>query len=69
MKGKKSMIIGLIVITAGIIFHLQGQAILGPKFSFMYSNPQWVTYGIEIILVGVIIAGIGQIFSMIKKTR
>ncbi|MFM9875687.1 MAG: hypothetical protein ACKVN8_04865 [Nitrosarchaeum sp.] len=69
MKGKKSMIIGLIVITAGIIFHLQGQAILGPKSSFMYSNPQWVTYGIEIILVGVIIAGIGQIFSMIKKTR
>lgn len=63
------MIIGLIVITAGIIFHLQGQAILGPKVSFMYSNPQWVTYGIEIILVGVIIAGIGQIFSMIKKTR
>ncbi len=69
MKGKKSMVIGLIVITAGVIFHLQGQAILGPKSSFMYSNPQWVTYGIEIILVGVIIAGIGQIFGMIKKTR
>ena len=70
MRCKKAAILtGIGIMIMGIIFHLQGKSIVGPESSFMYSNPQWVTYGIEIILVGVIIAGIGQIFSMIKKTR
>lgn len=44
---------------AGIIFHLQGQGVVGPESSFMYSNPEWMTYGLEIVIIGIVILGIG----------
>ncbi|QLH03245.1 hypothetical protein C5F47_06650 [Nitrosopumilus cobalaminigenes] len=66
MKGGKTLIIiGVIVGIFGFIFHLQGQSILGPESSFMYSNPDWITYGIQIIIVGIIILAAG--FLVIKK--
>ncbi|AFS83161.1 hypothetical protein [Candidatus Nitrosopumilus sediminis] len=61
MKGGKTIgIIGIIIIIFGLIFHLQGQSIVGPESSFMYSNPDWITYGIQMIAGGIIvlIAGI-----------
>ncbi|MFB5635886.1 MAG: hypothetical protein ACE5RB_04580 [Nitrosopumilus sp.] len=61
MKGGKTIgIIGIIIIIFGLIFHLQGQSIVGPESSFMYSNPDWVTYGMQMIAGGIIvlIAGI-----------
>jgi uncharacterized membrane protein YidH (DUF202 family) len=62
MKGGKTLvIIGSIVGIFGIVFHLQGQSIVGPESSFMYSNPDWVTYGIQMVVVGIIIFGIGVI--------
>ena len=51
----------------GVIFHLQGQSVLGPESSFMYSNPQWVTYGIQIAVFGGIILAVGIGLSIIKK--
>ena len=51
--------IGIIIIILGIIFHLQGQAIVGPESSFMYSNPDWITYGLQISIVGIMIIGFG----------
>ena len=67
MKGKKAVIItGIGIMIMGVIFHLQGQSIVGPESSFMYSNPQWVTYGIQIVGVGGIILAIG-ILSFIKR--
>jgi len=67
MKGKKAVIItGIGIMIMGVIFHLQGQSIVGPESSFMYSNPQWVTYGIQIVVVGGIILAIG-ILSFIKR--
>ena len=66
MKGGKTLvIIGVIIGIFGIIFHLQGQSIVGPATSFMYSNPDWVTYGLQIVVAGIIITSIG--FVMIKK--
>lgn len=66
MKGGKTLvIIGVIVGIFGFIFHLQGQSILGPESSFMYSNPDWITYGIQIIIVGIVILVAG--FLVIKK--
>ena len=56
MKEVKSLvIIGTIVLIFGLIFHLQGQSVIGPESSFMYSNPDWITYGIQIAIVGIII--------------
>ena len=68
MKEVKSLvIIGTIVLIFGLIFHLQGNSVIGPQSSFMYSNPDWITYGIEISIVGIIIivAGIG--IKIIKR--
>ena len=68
MKGKKAVIItGIGIMIMGVIFHLQVQAIVGPESSFMYSNPQWVTYGIQIVVVGGIILAIGTSLSFIKR--
>jgi hypothetical protein len=66
MKGGKTLvIIGSIIGIFGFIFHLQGQSIVGPKSSFMYSNPDWITYGIGMVIFGIIISSIGVI--ILKK--
>ncbi len=57
--GKSVIIVGAIVLIFGIIFHFQGQGVVGPESSFMYSNPEWITYGQQIAIVGLIILGTG----------
>ena len=68
MKGAKPLvIIGIIVLILGIIFHLQGQSVIGPESSFMYSNPEWISYGIQITIVGIIIVAAGIGVNRIKR--
>ena len=62
-----TIIIGLVGIIFGMIFHLQGQAIIGPESSFMYSNPDWITYGLQIVIVGIFVTGIGVSLKISKK--
>lgn len=61
--GKALIVAGIIVVVMGTVFHLQGQSIVGPQSSFMYSNPEWVTYGLEVLVIGVIISVAGIILS------
>jgi hypothetical protein len=66
MKGGRTMIIiGMIVGIFGSIFHLQGKSIVGPESSFMYSNPEWVSYGLQMIILGIITLSVG--FVILKK--
>ncbi len=65
--GRPIIIIGVIALIAGIIFHLQGQGVVGPESSFMYSNPEWITYGQEIAIIGIIILGIGIGLTVSKR--
>ncbi|AFS81241.1 hypothetical protein NKOR_06840 [Candidatus Nitrosopumilus koreensis AR1] len=58
---------GFIIGILGIIFHLQGQSVVGPESSFMYSNPKWTTYGIQIVVIGIIITSSGIIITKIKR--
>ncbi len=53
--------IGIVVMISGIIFYLQGNSIVGPTSSFMYSNPKWIVNGQWIAVSGVLIlaAGLG----------
>ncbi len=68
MKQVKALVIlGTIILIFGLIFHLQGQSIVGPESSFMYSNPDWVTYGIQIAILGIIIVVAGIGISIIKR--
>ncbi len=59
--GKTLAVMGIIIVIFGTVFYLQGQSVLGPESSFMYSNPSWITHGIYIIIVGIIIFSIGVI--------
>ncbi len=63
------IISGSIIVVFGIIFHLQGQAMVGPESSFMYSNPEWITYGIQISIIGAILIGIGFFLKISKKVK
>ena len=68
MKIRKILlVIGIITSILGLIFHLQGQSIVGPESSFMYSNPDWITFGIQIMIMGIIIVVIGFGINFIKK--
>jgi len=59
--------VGILVMAFGLIFHLQGQAVVGPETSFMYSNADWITYGLEIVIVGNSILVIGIIIKIFWK--
>ena len=68
MKGAKPLVvIGAIIVILGLVFHLQGQSVIGPESSFMYSNPEWITYGIQIVIAGIIIVAAGIGISVIKR--
>ncbi len=68
MKGAKPLVvIGAIIVILGLVFHLQGQSVIGPESSFMYSNPEWITSGIQIVIAGIIIVVSGIGISVIKK--
>ncbi len=64
--GKLVTIIGIIIFILGTIFYLQGESVVGPESSFMYANPEWVSYGIQIAILGIIISGIGIVIKFIK---
>ena len=66
--GRIFIFVGTIIFIFGIIFHLQGQSVVGPESSFMYANPEWVTYGIQIAISGIIISGVGISIKFIKKS-
>ena len=66
-KGYSIIGIGIISFIFGLIFDLQGQSIVGPESSFMYANPNWITYGIQIMVGGIIIIGIGSVLKILKK--
>ena len=65
---KPAVILGIIIIVTGIIFHLQGQAKIGPESSFMYANPEWITYGQQIAISGIAIIGF-DVFLKISKSN
>ena len=66
-KGYSVIGIGSTVFIFGLIFDLRGQAIVGPESSFMYANPDWITYGIQIMILGITIIGIGALLKILKK--
>lgn len=53
--------IGAVIAAFGMLFYLQGNSIVGPHSSFMYSNPKWVVNGgvIAAAGAGIVAFGIG----------
>ena len=65
--GKPIIGVGIAILISGVVFSLQGHAVVGPESSFMYSNPEWVTYGQWIVIAGIIISAVG--IAILKKSR
>ena len=65
--GYPIIILGIIILVLGIVFHFQGQGLVGPESSFMYSNPDWITYGQQIVVTGIVILAIGIGITVSKK--
>ena len=61
------IVIGGIIFIFGLIFDLQGQSIIGPESSFMYANPDWITYGIQIMIIGISMIVVGILLKILKK--
>jgi hypothetical protein len=55
------IIVGILILLAGVVFTLQGMGIVGPQGSFMFNNPTWVYQGIAAAIVGLLIA-VGGLF-------
>ena len=66
-KGNFVITVGAIIFIFGLIFDLQGQSVIGPESSFMYANPDWITYGIQMMFVGITIIAIGVLLKILKK--
>jgi hypothetical protein len=49
------ILVGVLLLLAGIVFTLQGMGIVGPQSSFMYNNPTWIYQGVAAALVGAFI--------------
>ena len=66
MRNAKKAIfaLGMVILSLGVIFYLQGNSVIGPDISFMYSNPQWITYGLQMILLGVAMMTAGVFFGI-----
>jgi len=60
-------VVGAIIFGFGTLFHLQGIGVVGPESSFMYTNPEWITYGQAISLLGIAVMGIAIFLKFSKK--
>ncbi len=60
--------VGTIVFGFGMLFFLQGNSVVGPTSSFMYSNPKWIGYGESIVVVGIGIIVLGIVTSLRRLT-
>jgi hypothetical protein len=60
------IVVGCILIIAGIVFVAQSNSVLGPQSSFMYSNPEWTVNGFAISMVGLVVLACGVLIRFIK---
>jgi uncharacterized membrane protein len=67
--GKYPLIVGIILVAAGILFTMQSNSVVGPSTSFMYDNPEWTSNGFIIIVIGVFLVLIGFTALQLKKHR
>jgi len=63
------LVVGFILIIAGIIFVAQSNSMIGPQSSFMYSNPQWTVNGFTISVAGLSILVCALVIHFVKINK
>ncbi len=61
------IVVGCMLIIAGIVFVAQSNSVVGPQSSFMYSNPEWTVNGFAISIVGLVVLACGVLIHFIKN--
>jgi uncharacterized membrane protein len=64
---KVLLVVGFVLIIAGMIFVAQSNSMIGPQSSFMYSNPQWTVNGFAISVVGFVILACAILIHFVKN--
>lgn len=62
--GRPLIISGLLAAGFGVLFYLQGVSVVGPESSFMYSSPEWMSYGPAIAATGLAVACVGVVLAL-----
>jgi hypothetical protein len=63
------LVVGFILVIAGIIFVAQSNSVIGPQSSFMYSNPQWTVNGFAISIGGLIVLVSGVLIHFVVRGK
>ena len=66
---KTLIVVGCILIIAGILFVAQSKSEIGPQSSFMYSNPQWTVNGFATCIIGLVALVCGITIRYIKQVQ
>jgi hypothetical protein len=66
---KTLIVVGCILIIAGILFVAQSKSEVGPQSSFMYRNPQWTVNGFAICIIGLVALVCGITIRYIKHIQ
>jgi uncharacterized membrane protein YidH (DUF202 family) len=66
---KTLIVVGCILIVAGILFVAQSKSEIGPQSSFMYSNPQWTVNGFAICIIGLVVLVCGITIRYIQHVQ
>ncbi len=64
------LIIGVLLLLAGVTFSLQGMGIVGPSQSFMYNSNNWILYGSITAVVGIVLVMFSlYLFAMQRRKQ
>jgi uncharacterized membrane protein len=64
---KLLLVVGFVLVIAGIIFVAQSNSMIGPQSSFMYSNPIWTVNGFAVSISGLVIVICGLLIRFIDN--
>jgi hypothetical protein len=60
------LVVGFTLIISGLILVAQSNSVIGPKSSFMYSNPEWTVNGFAFSIVGLVFFVCGLIIHFAR---
>ena len=60
------LVVGFTLIISGLIFVAQSNSVIGPKSSFMYSNPKWTVNGFAFSIAGMVVMICGLIIHFAR---
>jgi hypothetical protein len=66
---KLLLVVGFVLVIAGIISVAQSNSMIGPQSSFMYSNPIWTVNGFAVSISGLVIVICGLLIRFIDNKK